>query len=338
MEMRRYIRHSNGWWWLAAVCMAIAVCCAVKAAQVQKDGEAMAPAPLLVGEERAGDYRHIDAVYMTDWVYRVTDRSGRKKIFYFAGDADGYVYLVRLGDGQYAAFAAMPDELPVRLAGVLCTVPKAYLSDLAEVDGSTVEEYLDYYGDYYIDAAMTPADLDNGFRTGAVSAFTVGVILLLQSAVFSVQFRKELRRLEEKGLLERAEYEFQNARGDLHGDVRLSDTFIYGRHAALARPLTDVLWVYWQEKTGAVDVHLLTADGRDCMLRLSGQTARRNAEEILQAVAARNSGVLVGRTRENGLRYNRQVPRIRQQRVRRIVLWAVWLAAAAAAFAVLALT
>lgn len=139
-------------------------------------------------------------------------------------------------------------------------------------------------------------------------------------------------------LLERAEYAFQNARGDLHGNVRLSDTFIYGRHAALARPLTDVLWVYWQEKSGAVDVHLLTADGRDCMLRLSGQTARRNAEEILQAVAARNSGVLVGRTRENGLRYDRQVPRIRQQRVRRIVLWAVWLTAAAAAFAVLALT
>ena len=235
---------------------------------------------------------------------------------------------MRLGDGQYAAFAAMPDELPVRLAGVLCTVPKAYLPDLAEVDGSTVEEYVDYYGDYYIDAAMTPADLNNGFRTGAVSAFAVGVILLLQSAVFSVQFRKELRRLEERGLLERAEYAFQNARGDLYGNVRLSDTFIYGRHAALARPLTDVLWVYWHEKTGAVDVHLLTADGRDCMLRLSGQTARRNAEEIL----------LVGRTRENGLRYDRQVPRIRQQRVRRIVLWAVWLAAAAAAFAVLALT
>ena len=157
MEMRRYIRHSNGWWWLAAVCMAIAVCCAVKAAQVQKDREAMAPAPLLV------DYRHIDAVYMTDWVYRVTDRSGRKKIFYFAGDADGYVYLVRLGDGQYAEFADVTDELPVRLAGVLCTVPKAYLPDLAEADGSTVEEYVDYYGDYYIDAAMTPADLNNGF-------------------------------------------------------------------------------------------------------------------------------------------------------------------------------
>ena len=81
MEMRRYIRHSNGWWWLAAVCMAIAVCCAVKAAQVQKDREAMAPAPLVVGEERAGDYRYFDAVYMTDWVYRVTDRSGRKKTF-----------------------------------------------------------------------------------------------------------------------------------------------------------------------------------------------------------------------------------------------------------------
>ena len=249
---------------------------------------------------------------------------------------------MRLGDGQYAAFAAMPDELPVRLAGVLCTVPKAYLPDLAEVDGSTVEEYVDYYGDYYIDAAMTPADLNNGFRTGAVSAFAVGVILLLQSAVFSVQFRKELRRLEERGLLERAEYAFQNARGDLYGNVRLSDTFIYGRHAALARPLTDVLWVYRHEMKllffRSLVVQLMTYDGRVYGLKLSRGSSRRTADAIVQAVAARNSGVLVGRTRENGLRYDRQVPRIRQQRVRRIVLWAVWLAAAAAAFAVLALT
>ena len=337
MEMRRYIRHSNGWWWVTAVCMAIAVCCAVKTAQVQKDRAAMEPMPLVVGEEQAGDYRYINVVDMTGWVYKVTDRSDREKVFYFAGDAGGYVYLVRLGDGQYAAFADVPDELPVRLAGVLCTVPKSYLPELAEVDGSTVEEYLDYYGDYYIDAAMTPADLDNGFQIGAVSAFIAGVVLLLQSIAFSVQLRKELRQLEREGLLERAEYEFQNARGDLYGNVRLSDTFIYGRHAALARPLTDVLWVYWHE-TAAVDVHLLTADGRDCMLWLSGQAARRNAEEILQAVAMRNSGVLVGRTQENSLHYDRQVPRIRQQRVRRIVLWCVWLAAAVAAFAVLALT
>ena len=46
-------------------------------------------------------------------------------------------------------------------------------------------------------------------------------------------------------MLERAEYEFQRARGDLHAAVRLSDTFIYGSHSNLARPLTDVLWVVY---------------------------------------------------------------------------------------------
>lgn len=336
MEMQRYVKHSAGWWWITAACMVIAICCMVKAVQVERYRETMEPSPLLVGEEQAGDYSYIDVVDMTDWVYQVTDRSGGEKVFYFAGDADGYVYLVRLSDAQYAEFAGISDELPapVRLTGVLCTVPKRYIPDLAEIDGTTVEEYIAYYGDYYIDAAMTPADMDNGFLTGAIAAFAAAVILLLQSAAFSVQFAKEIKRLEREGLLERAEYEFQRARGDIHAAVRLSDTFIYGRHSDLARPLTDVLWVYWYGG-GVVDVHLLTTDGRECMLRLSGGAARRSAEEILQAVSVRNSGVLVGRTRENSLRYDRQVPRIRQQRVHRAMLWGVSLAMAAAALLLL---
>lgn len=336
MEMQRYIKHAAGWWWITAACMVIAICCMVKAVQVERYREAMEPSPLLVGEEQAGDYSYIDVMYMTDWAYQVTDRSGSEKVFYFAGDADGYVYLVRLSDAQHAEFAAISGELPVpvRLTGVLCTVSKRYIPDLAEVDGTTIEEYIAYYGDYYIDAVMTPADMDNGFLTGAIAAFTAAVILLLQSAVFSVQFMKEMKRLKREGLLERAEYEFQRARGDLHAAVRLSDTFIYGRHSNLARPLTDVLWVYWREG-GVVDVHLLTTDGRDCMLRLSGDAACRSAEEILQAVSVRNSKVLVGRTRENSLRYDRQVPRIRQQRVHRAVLWGVSFALAAAALLIL---
>ena len=248
MEMQRYIKHAAGWWWITAACMVIAICCMVKAVQVQRYREAMEPSPLLVGEEQAGDYSYIDVMYMTDWAYQVTDRSGSEKVFYFAGDADGYVYLVRLSDAQHAKFAAISGELPapVRLTGVLCTVPKRNIPDLAEVDGTTIEEYIAYYGDYYIDAVMTPADMNNGFLTGAIAAFTAAVILLLQSAVFSVQFIKEMKRLKREGLLERAEYEFQRARGDLHAAVRLSDTFIYGRHSNLARPLTDVLWVYWR--------------------------------------------------------------------------------------------
>ncbi len=339
MEMQRYVKHSVGWWWITAACMVIAICCIVKAVQVQRYREAMEPSPLLVGEEQPGDYSYIDVVDMTDWVYRVTDRSGSEKVFYFAGDADGYVYLVRLSDAQYARFADISDEppAPVHLTGVLCTVPKRYIPDLAEVDGTTVEEYIAYYGDYYIDAVMTPADMDNGFLTGAAAAFTVAVILLLQSAVLSVQFAKEIKRLKREGLLERAEYEFQRSRSDLHAAVRLSDTFIYGRHSDLARPLTDVLWVYWHEGS-VVDVHLLTTDGRDCMLRLSGNAARRSAEEILQAVSVRNSKVLVGRTRENSLRYDQQVPRIRQQRVKKAILWGVSLVMAAAAFVILSLT
>lgn len=297
MEMQRYIKHAAGWWWITAACMVIAICCMVKAVQVERYREAMEPSPLLVGEEQAGDYSYTDVMYMTDWAYQVTDRSGSEKVFYFAGDADGYVYLVRLSDAQYAEFAAISGELPVpvRLTGVLCTVSKRYIPDLAEADGTTIEEYIAYYGDYYIDAVMMPADMDNGFLTGAIAAFTAAVILLLQSAVFSVQFMKEMKRLKREGLLERAEYEFQRARGDLHAAVRLSDTFIYGRHSNLARPLTDVLWVYWREG-GVVDVHLLTTDGRDCMLRLSGDAACRSAEEILQAVSVRNAKVLVGRT------------------------------------------
>lgn len=123
MEMQRYIKHAAGWWWITAACMVIAICCMVKAVQVERYREAMEPSPLLVGEEQAGDYSYIDVMYMTDLAYQVTDRSGSEKVFYFAGDADGYVYLVRLSDAQHAEFAAISGELPVpvRLTGVLCT-------------------------------------------------------------------------------------------------------------------------------------------------------------------------------------------------------------------------
>ena len=145
MEMQRYVKHSAGWWWITAACIAIAICCMVKAVQVEKYRETMELSPLLVGEEQPGDYSYIDVV----------------------------------------------------------------------------------------------------------------------------------------------------------------------------------------------DMHLLTTDGRDCMLRLSGDAACRSAEEILQAVFVRNSKVLVGRTRENSLRYDRQVPRIRQQRVHRAVLWGASFAMTAAALLIL---
>lgn len=377
MEMRRYIKHSAVWWILAAVFAAAAVFCAVKAVAVEKNRRAVEPAPLVVGEEQLDDYRYIDVQYMTEWIYRVTRGDGEAEVFYIAWDTDGYGYLTRLTDEQYAGFADIvaytnsedaaltdvpeqsgqgtaplsadiptadlpaadtPDDTPVsapapvRLMGIIRAIPEDYLADISDSSGMTETDFLEYYGDYFIDATMTPADLENGFLVGAVFAVSFAVMFLSIALTYANQLGKELKRLKKAGLLERAESEFHYLQGDTRADALVSTAFIYGRHMNLVLPLTDVLWVYRHEMKllffRSLVVQLMTYDGRAYALKLSRGSSRRTADAIVQAVAARNPEVLVGLTRENHRLYDQQVPRIKQQYVRVGLIWAIWIVAA----------
>ncbi len=45
---------------------------------------------------------------------------------------------------------------PVRLVGVICETPEAYIDDIAAAVGMTAEDFVYTYGDYYIDSELTP--------------------------------------------------------------------------------------------------------------------------------------------------------------------------------------
>ena len=367
MEMRRYIRHSAAWWIVAAVLLAVTAGCAVLGVLRQKGMEAVEPTPLPEGEVYLDDYHYIDVQYMTEWIYKVTHGDGDQELFYIAWDAEGYGYLVRLDEAQFARFsdivaytagqtsdlldvtgqsdeplsplsADIPGEggadttteptdkpAPVRLSGMICATPEDYIADIASKDGTTSEEFITYYGDYYIDATKKPTDLDNDFLWMALLVLLFAVIFLAQAMVYSVQLGRELKRLKKVGLLERAESEFHYLQGDLRSDALVSTAFIYGRRQNLALPLADVLWVYRHETKmlgfRSMVVQLLTYDGRSYALRLRRGTGRRTADAIVQAVGSRNPEALVGLTRENHRLYDQQVPRTRLQSTHIGVAW-----------------
>ena len=224
--------------------------------------------------------------------------------------------------------AARPD--PVRLTGIICAMPEDYLADIAANYDMTSEEFIDYYGAYYIDGTMTPEDLDNNFFYFALLAFFLAATFLITAIAYSSQLSKELKRLKKAGLLERAESEFHYLKGDPRADALVSTAFIYGRHQNIVLPLTDVLWVYRHDIkvlfSKSVVVQLMAYDGRAYALRMSRGASRRTADAIVQAVAARNPEALVGLTRENHRLYDQQVPRTKQQYIRVGLIWAVWIA------------
>lgn len=289
---------------------------------------------------------------MTTWAYRVTLGDGRKLVFYLAEDTEGYGYLVQLSDAEYARYAdivdytyaddsgdgavpddtAAPSELavyipltettapaPVRLVGVICETPEAYIDDIAAAVGMTAEDFVYTYGDYYIDSELTP---DTGSSFWSLIASFLGLaafVLLASAALYTAQLNITLKQLKKGKLLERAESEFHYLEGDRRSDALVSTAFLYGRRQNIVLPLADVLWVYrhdlkllWAKRTV---VELLTYDGRSITLRLERGGSRRTADAIVQAVSARNPEALVGLNRENQRLYSQQVPHAKRKRV-----------------------
>ena len=363
MEMRRYVRHSPAWWAAGLVLAALAVVCFLLGAAEQGAREDAAPTPL--GDTvYLDDYNYIDVQYMTDWVYRVNLGDGSRDTFYIAWDAEGYGYLVLLTDEQYAAYADIvaytysddsdlaeaagqaedgASELamyiplteaaapaPVRLAGIIRSTPAEYIADIADADGMTSDDFINTYGDYYIDGTSTPAVLDNDWLDISVLLTMFALVLLAVAGCYSAQLRSTLKLLKKGKLLDRAESEFHYLEGDRRSDALVSTAFLYGRRQNIVLPLADVLWVYrhdmrllWAKRTV---VQLMTYDGRSITLRLSRGGSRRSADALVQAVSARNPEALAGLTRENHRLYAQQVPHAKRRRT----LAAVGGAAAAA--------
>ena len=242
----------------------------------QRDSAAAEAVP--IGDEiYLGDYNYIDVQYMTTWAYRVTLGDGHKLVFYLAEDTEGYGYLVQLSDAEYARYAdivdytyaddsgdgavpddtAAPSELavyipltettapaPVRLVGVICETPEAYIDDIAAAVGMTAEDFVYTYGDYYIDSELTP---DTGSSFWSLIASFLGLaafVLLVSAALYTAQLNSTLKQLKKGKLLERAESEFHYLEGDRRSDALVSTAFLYGRRQNIVLPLADVLWVY----------------------------------------------------------------------------------------------
>lgn len=354
MEMRRYVRHTPLWWITGLALALLAAGLILLGLRTRQQQQQLEPLPL--GEQVClDDYNYIDVQYMTDWVYKVTLGDGGRKTFYIAWDTSDYGYLVSLSDEQYAEFADIvaytysddsdvPDAAqgdagqatltaylpltavtappPRRLTGVICGTPEEYILDIAESNDMTGDEFVSLYGDYYIDAMLTPgAEHNDWFYIGVFAAW-FAFWLLVTALIYAIQLSGVLKHLRKQRLQERAESEFHYLQGDRRLDALVSTAFVYGRRQNLVLPLSEVLWVYrhdtkflWVRRTV---VQLLTYDGRSIALRLGKSGSRRMADAVVQAIAQRNPEVLVGLNRENQRLYSQQVPHAKQKQ-----LWTV---------------
>lgn len=157
-------------------------------------------------------------------------------------DIVDYTYADDSGDGAVPDDTAAPSELavyipltettapaPVRLAGVICETPEAYIDDIAAAVGMTAEDFVYTYGDYYIDSELTP---DTGSSFWSLIASFLGLaafVLLASAALYTAQLNITLKQLKKGKLLERAESEFHYLEGDRRSDALVSTAFLYGR-------------------------------------------------------------------------------------------------------------
>lgn len=348
MSMKRYVKQSRGWWIAALVLFLLLAACAIPVVHIHRARQDVTPQGLYDADVYLGDYYTVDVQYMTSWVYRVDYSDGTSDVFYLMADPDNLGSVISMSDEQYEDFKAiveytasedcdllLPQEpaegetellaamiplavekpRPIAFAGVACSLPEKILSSLAQYMEMSEDEFVSYYGDYYLDGKRLPsdamADILYIFPAYGVYLLIIGGCAISYDAVY----RKMRKRLQAQHLWERAVSEFSYLKADPRGKVAISNAFLYVRRRNIVLPLADVAWVYQiqQKLPGAkrIVVVLMTHDAKNYQVVLGKRASHRYADAIISAISHRNPDVLVGLTRENRDIYHQEVPKAR---------------------------
>lgn len=276
------------------------------------------PVPLDTMDGKVEDYAYVDAVGVSDWVYKV----GENSTYYLVMDTEHYAYVVRIPDkdiGKYDKqrlwFDELSDEeIPVRISGRVKkmndTVKKSYM-EVMDLD----EDEFDYYFGYrMLWAGETPSGALGGlFVFLAVLTGAATVALLLCAFVNMSAKNAALKRLEERGLSGQAEQalnapDVQSLKNDR---FRMDDRFLFGREMGLAAAWDDVRWCYIRRMSYnfVLTIHSLiiyTADQKRHVLFFRGKS-EDEMRELLNSFAQYNPDILLGYSIENQNAYRQSV-------------------------------
>lgn len=267
-------------------------------------------------DSETGAYAYVDAVGISDWVYKIDS-----KTYYVVLDKRHNAYVVRVKDSelkkmddQNAYFmendAAMPKAYTlkgvVRKLSVDDRNEIAGCFDMSSAKGKTT------FGTMYLDATATPGD--DAFAlwlVGFILCFTFGLIFVLISLPASANFKKCIRNLEARGLLDAAAAELESGEYEKVGKDcgRLSRRFFFGKNSGMVLPYTDIQWIYRQNVkryfiTLNVNLIVSTLDlNQKILLSYNGKNRDEELNKVFVAVAQNNPNVLLGFTSENQKAY-----------------------------------
>lgn len=259
-----------------------------------------------------GEYVYVDVVAISNWLIKDDG-----KVFYVAQDKAGNYYTVQVGnseykkmDEQYDYFMDEDASMPraYTLKGVAKEAGKQLRKDISECVGIASYKYEDIFGVLYLDATATPGD--DAFAlwlVGFILCFMFGLIFILISLPASVNFKKCVRNLEARGLLDAAAAELESGEYEKVGKDcgRLSRKFFFGKNSGMVLPYTDIQWIYRQNVKRyfiTLNVNLIVSTlelNQKILLSYNGKNRDEELNKVFMAVAQNNPNVLLGYSAEN---------------------------------------
>lgn len=267
-------------------------------------------------ESKQGDYVSLDVVGISDWIYKTDGVT-----YYVALDKWDYAYIVRVSDSQLKKMddqndyfmeedAAMPRAY--ELKGVARKLNTSDRNEIASVFDIPSYESEDYFGVMYLDATSTPgSDAMALWMVGFIISLVLGLVFLLIGLPGSLNFKKCIANLEERGLLDAAAAELESEACQKVGKdcARLGRQFFFGKKSGMVLPYSDIQWLYRQNVKRnfiTVAVNLIVSTNKlnqKVMLTYNGGNRDEELNKVFMAVAQNNPNVLLGYSSENQKAY-----------------------------------
>lgn len=268
-------------------------------------------------------YTYIDVVSISNWLYKIDGA-----VYYVVTDAEGYNYTARVPDSAFNKMDAQYDyymsedpnakaPAPYRLAGTALLANKDLKDTISECVGIKASEYEDYFGELYLNAALTPGDdAMSGWLVGALMCGLFALLFFAISIPATMMFNNCVKTLEEANLLDRAAAELESGEFEKIGNDcgRLSRSFLYCKNTGFVAPYSDIQWVYRRNVKQyfliTVNVNLIVSTlklDQRIALNFSGKNRDEEFNKIFMTIAQNNPDVLIGFTGENQREYKKRV-------------------------------
>lgn len=263
-------------------------------------------------ESEKGAYVSLDVVGISDWIYKIDGVT-----YYVALDKWDYAYVVRVDskelkkmDDQNDYFMEEDVAMPraYELKGIARKLNTSDRNEIASVFDIPSYESEEYFGVMYLDATATPGgDALAMWIVGFVVCLALGFVFLLIGLPGSINFKKCIASLEERGLLDAAAADLESEACQKVGKdcARLGRQFFFGKKSGMVLPYGDIQWLYRQNVKRnfiTVAVNLIVSTNKlnqKVMLTYNGGNRDEELNKVFMAVAQNNPNVLLGYSSEN---------------------------------------